>query len=120
MSNKIWHSAKYDPPKLGSYNHRENLVFLVCTKYGTYLTARYFHNIHDGEYYWQNIQTDLCMQDVEYWTDTPESPCKENIATVQLNKDELMEIVEKINSASGIPEEILKILRIGDKKEKEK
>ena len=113
MSNKIW-------PKLGSYNHRENLVFLVCTKYGTYLTARYFHNIHDGEYYWQNIQTDLCMQDVEYWTDTPENPCKENIATVQLNKDELMEIVEKINSASGIPEEVLKVLGIGDKEEKEK
>jgi len=39
---------------------------------------------------------------------------------IELNKDELMEIVEKINSASGIPEEVLKVLGIGGKKEKEK
>ena len=33
--------------------------------------------------------------------------------------DELMEIVEKINSASGIPKEILEFLGIGGKEEKE-
>lgn len=60
------------------------------------------------------------MQDVEYWTDAPESPSKENIVTVQLSKDELMGIVEKINSASGIPEEVLKALGIGGKEKKEK
>lgn len=121
MSNKIWHSAKYDPPKLDSYNHRKNLVFLVYTKYGTYLTARYCYNLHTGEHYWWDVQTDLrTIDDVEYWTETPKEPCKENIATVQLNKDELMKIVEKINSESGIPEEVLKVLGIGGKKEKEK
>lgn len=120
MNKRIWHSAKYDPPKLDSYNYRENLVFLVYTKYGTYLTARYCYNLHTGEYQWWNIQTDFYMQDVEYWTDAPESPCKENIATVQLSKDELMGIVEKINSASGIQEEVLKFLGIGGKEEKEK
>lgn len=37
MSNKIWHSAKYDPPKLGSYNHRESLVFWYILKTGVVL-----------------------------------------------------------------------------------
>ena len=119
MSNKIWHSAKYDPPKLGSYNHGESLVFLVYTKDWCCLTANCFYNVHTDEYYWLDAQTGLRTLDVEYWTDTPESPCKENIATVSLNKDKLMEIVEKINSASGIPEEVLKALGIGGKEEKE-
>jgi len=122
MSNKIWHSAKYDPPKHSSYNSdRGTTCFLVYTKGGYYLTARYFYNVHTNEHYWWDVQTDLrTIDDVEYWTEVPKKPCKENIATVQLSKDELMGIVEKINSASGIPEEVLKALGIGGKEEKEK
>jgi hypothetical protein len=75
--------------------------------------------VHTGEYYWLDVQTGLRTLDVEYWTEVPKEPCKENIATVQLSKDKLMEIVEKINSASGIPEEVLKALGIGGKEEKE-
>lgn len=96
-----------------------NLLFLVYTKDGCCLTANCFYNVHTDEYYWLDAQTGLRTLDVEYRTDTPESPCKENIATVSLNKDKLMEIVEKINSASGIPEEVLKALGIGGKEEKE-
>ena len=119
MSNKIWHSAKYDPPKHSSYNSdRGTTCFLVYTKSGYYITARYFYNVHTNEHYWQDVQTDLhTIDDVEYWTETPKEPCKENIATVQLNKDELMEIVEKINSARGIPEGVLQALGIGRKEE---
>jgi hypothetical protein len=77
--------------------------------------------VHTEEYRWWDAQTGLCTLDnVEYWAELPEEPCKENIATVQLKKDELMEIVEKINSARGIPEEVLKALGIGDKEEKNK
>ena len=36
-----------------------------------------------------------------------------------VDENKLMEIVEKINSASGIPEEVLKALGIGGKEEKE-
>jgi hypothetical protein len=122
MSNKIWHSAKYDPPKHSSYHSNNGTTFfLVYTKGGYYLTAICIYNVHTNEYQWRDVKNDLhTLDDVEYWTETPKAPCKENIATVQLNKDELMEIVEKINSASGIPEEVLKVLGIGGKKEKEK
>lgn len=117
MSNKIWHSAKYDPPKPSSY--KGTTCFLVYTKDGYRLTANRIYNVHTNEYQWLDVQTGLRTLDVEYWTEVPKEPCKENIATVQLNKDELMKIVEKINSASGIPEEVLKALGIGGKKGKE-
>lgn len=122
MSNKIWHSAKYDPPKPSSHHlHKETTYFLVYTKDGYYLTARCLYNVHTEEYQWWDAQTGLrALDNVEYWTELPEEPCKENIATVQLKKDELMEIVEKINSARGIPEEVLKALGIGGKEEKNK
>ena len=117
MSNKIWHSAKYDPPKPSS--HKGTTCFLVYTKDGYCLTANRLYNVHTGEYYWLDVQTGLRTLDVDYWTEVPKEPCKENIATVQLSKDKLMEIVEKINSASGIPEEVLKVLGISGKGEKE-
>lgn len=120
MSNKIWHSAKYDPPEFGSYRFcKETTDFLVYTKDEYYLTARRIYNVRANGHQWLDSQTGLRTLDVEYWTEVPKKPCKENIATVQLNKDELMKIVEKINSASGIPEEVLKALGIGGKEEKE-
>lgn len=119
MSKKIWHSAKYDPPKSSSYRmHKETTDFLVYTKDGFYLTARRIYNIHDNEHQWLDSQTGYHKLDVEYWTKVPKEPCKENIATIPLSKDELMEIVEKIDSASGIPEEILEFLGICGKEEK--
>lgn len=96
MSKKIWHSAKYDPPKSSSYRmHKETTDFLVYTKDGFYLTARRIYNIHDNEHQWLDSQTGYHKLDVEYWTEVPKEPCKENIATIPLSKDELMEIVEK-------------------------
>lgn len=92
---------------------------MVYTKDGFYLTARRVYNIHDNEHQWFDSQTGYHKLDVKYWTEVPKEPCKENIATIPLSKDELMEIVEKIDSASGIPEEILEFLEIGGKEEKE-
>lgn len=94
------------------------LFFWYILKTGVVLQLIVFYNVHTDEYYWLDAQTGLRTLDVEYWTEVPKKPCKENIATVQLSKDKLMEIVEKINSASGIPEEVLKALGIGGKKEK--
>lgn len=48
MSNKIWHSAKYDPPKPSS--HEGTTCFLVYTKDGYCLTANRLYNVHTGEY----------------------------------------------------------------------
>ena len=64
MSNKIWHSAKYDPRNLVRTTNRESLVFLVYTKDGCCLTANCFYNVHTDEYYWLDAQTGLRTLDV--------------------------------------------------------